>query len=231
MYKYLFASAISLVLLTVYMLLVVKPPRILLIGNSFTHFNGGVDRQLMWLNGVVSVRSVARGGYTLERHWDQGEALAVIRRGKWDYVVLQESSQTPVLARETFFKYVRKFDREITGQGGRTVLFMTWERPDAVAAGVTTKSLTDAYFEIGRELGVPVAPVGLAFAESYRARPDITLSKADGHPTPEGTYLAACVISGTIFNRKALAGWLFNRDIAPERREYLQDIAGRVLGY
>src|SRR5688572_18130809 len=75
-----------------------KPLRVLFIGNSYTFFNGGLGTLVQQL--ALSAKhgrpldfvEVTKGGQTLEGHWKDGRALAAIRRGGWDVVVLQEHS-------------------------------------------------------------------------------------------------------------------------------------------
>ena len=126
---------------------------------------------------------------------------ARFREGDWTYVVLQEQSQRPVVDWQSFYKFSREFDIVIRESGAETVLLMTWERPDSVAGGVTTASLASAYDAVGAQLGAGVAPAGLAFARSLLQRPDLPLYSQDGHPTEAGTYLAACVLYGVIFQK------------------------------
>ncbi len=167
--------------------------RILFIGNSYTGTNDlpGLVRS-MWQGGPVDIQSHIVGGSTLAQHWNEGQALALIRSGKWDFVVLQEQSMLPIVGRMLMWYYARLFDAEIRKAGGRTVFYMTWARswwPESQAA------LTNAYQGIARELGADVAPVGLAWEDTLRLRPDITLFVEDGsHPSPRGSYLAACVM-------------------------------------
>jgi hypothetical protein len=203
--------------------------RVLFIGNSYTFVNGGIDAQLRGLAPSTATACVTVGGATLASHWRAGTAVAEIRKGGWTAVVLQEQSQAPVLGRLAFDQYVRSFDMEIGLSGARTVLLMTWERPDSVAYGVTTASLAAAYTGIGTELRATVAPAGLAFATSRRERPDIVLYSQDGHPTAEGTYLAACVLFAALFGRSPV-GNPFGPALA-ETRAYLQGVAARTLGY
>jgi len=62
---------------------------------------------------------------------------------------------------------VRDFHRAVTAAGGRTVLFMTWDfrwRPFIA-------ELAASYDEIGRELGIPVIPVGLIYRDCGRSPP------------------------------------------------------------
>jgi hypothetical protein len=202
---------------------------VLFIGNSFTYLNRGLDKQLEGLAPSTETASVVAGGYTLEQHWNGGKALQKLRERKWDFVVLQEQSQTPVFDRNKFFEFARRFDREIRRGGARTVLLMTWERPDSVSYGVTSANMTAAFSELGAELGVMVAPAGAAFARSLRERPGLALYVHDGHPTGEGSYLAACVLYRTIFGRSPAGNAYSEKNISAENRAYLQRIAAENL--
>jgi len=204
---------------------------VLFIGNSYTFFNGGLDKQLKGLSPTTATSLIAVGGYTLEDHWNAGDALQSIRKGGWDYVVLQEQSQGPVIDSTRFFNYVRDFDVEIRANGAETILLMTWERPDSVKYGVTTANLAAAYNAVGEEFGIKVAPAGLAFARSLQERPDLVLYSEDGHPTIYGTYLAACVLYATIFEKTPVGNSFSDRSIPRDIRDYFQLIAAGTLGY
>ncbi|MGD0279386.1 MAG: hypothetical protein ABSC11_08765 [Smithella sp.] len=205
--------------------------RILFIGNSYTYFNDGIDKQLEGLAPSIKTMRLAPGGYTLERHWNDGKALQTIRQGGWDYVVLQEQSQIPILDRKKFYDFARKFDREIRQIGARTILLMTWERPDSLSYGVTTVNLAETYKALGAELGAVVAPAGLAFARSLGSKPNLVLYNYDGHPTKEGTYLAACVLYGIIFKHSPAGNHYSDKNISAQNRTYLQAIAAESTGY
>ncbi len=204
---------------------------ILFIGNSYVFVNGGIDKQLEGLAPQTQTTSLAIGGYTLERHWNEGRALQMIRQGGWDYVVLQEQSQIPVTNQKAFADYARKFDEEIRRNGGKTVLLMTWERPDSRQYGVTTAALAAAYSGIGTDLGAIVAPAGPAFERSLNGRSGLTLYSQDGHPTIEGTYLAACVLYGKIFEQSPAGNAYADVRISAETAAYLQRVAAESLGY
>ncbi|MEI6724678.1 MAG: hypothetical protein WCN81_00470 [Actinomycetes bacterium] len=206
----------------------VPAKRILFIGNSFTYYNGGIDAQLKGLAPTATTGAVTAGGATLQQHWNAGTAVGDIRSGHWDYVVLQEQSQTPVIAAQLFARYAGAFDTEIRAAGGKTVLLMTWQRPDSVQYKVTTAYLAAVYTQTGAAIGAAVAPAGLAFATALRERPDLVLNNADGHPTPAGTYLAACVLYGTIYGRSPV-GNPFGPASSGDRT-FLQEVAARTLG-
>jgi len=202
-----------------------QPTRILFIGNSYTAVNGGLDKQLEKLSPSIETERVALGGYTLEKHWTDSNAVKRIRDGKWNYVVLQEQSQVPVINRQMFYRFARMFDEEIRRSGAQTILLMTWERPDSRDLGVTTEGLETAYDVLGKELGAKVAPAGLAFARSYNIRPGLALCVQDGHPTVEGTYLAASVLYRTIFDLNP--AWIPSPEgeLSEASEKYLLEIA------
>jgi hypothetical protein len=204
--------------------------RVLFIGNSYTFYNRGIDRQLKGLAPAMRTKLIAEGGYTLEAHWRAGKALQSIQQGGWDYVVLQEQSQRPVLSQPQFMEFAVKFEAEIQQSGAQTVLLMTWESPESIPRGVTTANLAAAYNLAGAKLGAKVAPAGLAFARALRERPDLSLYSPDGHPTMYGTYLAACALYGTITGQSPLGIAYTPRGITPELRDFLQRIAAESLG-
>jgi hypothetical protein len=205
--------------------------RILFIGNSYTFINDGLDKQLEGLAPTTETERIALGGYTLEKHWTDRNALQKIRDGKWDYVVLQEQSQAPVLNQQKFYEFARMFDEEIRRSGARTILLMTWERSDSKNWGVTTDGLAIAFATIGKELKVKVAPAGLAFARSLQTKPELTLCTPDGHPTVEGTYLAACVLYRKIFELNPIGNPYSDKKISAETRTFLQQIAADSSGF
>jgi hypothetical protein len=204
--------------------------RILFIGNSYTSFNRGIDKQLEGLDPSSVTQRIDAGGYTLQNHWNDGNALQTIRSGHWNYVVLQEQSQTPILDPGKFREFAQQFDWAIRSSGAKTVLLMTWQRPDSIAYGVTAANLATAFDNVGASIGAQVAPAGTAFENSLRTRPDIVLYGADGHPTMHGTYLAACVIYATIF-ASPVGNPYSDGSISPETRMYLQQIAAQSVGF
>lgn len=203
--------------------------KILFIGNSFTDFNNGLDYQLLKFASNADTARISPGGYTLQNHWEDANTLEAIRSGEWDVVVLQEQSQTPVINYKAFAEYAQKLNTEIKATGAETILFMTWERPDSVQYGVTTQALSKNYTYLGKQLGIKVAPVGLAFAKALRERPDLVLYSADGHPTLAGTYLATAVFYGVIYDQSPV-GINYKAGMSDEDALFLQTIAAQTLG-
>jgi len=203
---------------------------VLFIGNSYTFLNDGIDQHLKGLAPSTQTGLVAVGGATLKQHWDNSQTRDTIRSGHWDYVVLQEQSQTPVINAKTFHEGGELLNETIHTGHAQTILLMTWERPDSAKAGVTTEGLAKAYDDLGAELHAKVAPAGRAFARALAERPDLPLLiAADGHPTLAGTYLAACVVYRTIFGTKVSGNSYCAKGLASADCAFLQRIADLPL--
>jgi len=188
--------------------------RVLFIGNSYTYFNNlpqmvaGLARAAHQPK-QLEAEMVTVGGATLKSLWEGGKALEVLKGGKWDYVVLQEQSTLGLIQManeaprindpKTFHEYARRFDAEIKKAGAKTVFYLTWARQNAPQ---TQAALTDAYLNIAKELNAIVAPVGIAWENALKSNPQLALHREDkGHPTPTGSYLAACVLYATIYGK------------------------------
>lgn len=193
---------------------------VLFIGNSYTYFNDmptAIFAEMGKIQGLdLTVDSITKGGYTLERHADPSDPYgaqveaALNGERKYDYVILQEQSVRPAGEdSEAFYTAVRNLAARIRKTGAQPLLYATWGRKAGsqklVEHGWTTESMTyrlaAAYQAIGEELKIPVVHVGLAFYEICTKHPDINLHNADlSHPSYEGSYLAALSLFSTIFD-------------------------------
>jgi hypothetical protein len=187
--------------------------RVLFVGNCYTYFYNlaemvGENSAAAGSGPRILPTLAVRGGQTLEWHLENGPAMAALASGRWDYVVLQEQSllggvavngKQEVADPAAFHASVREWTRRIRNVGARPVLFMTWARRSALAEQA---KLSEAYNAIGRELGVDVAPVGEAWSAVRTRWLSLDLHIFDeSHPTPAGSYLAACVIYATLTGR------------------------------
>ncbi len=127
----------------------------------------------------------------------------------WTFVVLQEQSVIPSLAaqRETgMYPAVRAFTTAIRAASAEPVLLLTWAHRDGfrdvgfMDYASMQAQITAGYLEIADELGVRVAPAGVAWQTALARDSTLDLWKPDGsHPTLAGTYLAACVLYATLY--------------------------------
>lgn len=184
-----------------------QPVRVLFIGNSYTSVND-LPATLKALSGAAGppglvVDSHLVGGAKLKDHWDAGTAPDKIRNGDWDFVVLQEQSQTPLPAfgRETFYvPFAKQFAELIRQHGAVPILYLTWTRPDT--PGFSQRDYTTSVTDLARNLKAEVAPAGIAKELVEQQIPGFGFyADAGGHPTPTGTYLVACAFFATIFDK------------------------------
>jgi hypothetical protein len=205
------------------------PLKALFIGNSFTARNDlpGLIARLAAARGkALEHRLISAGGASLRNHWNAGSALKVIKDGGYDCVVLQEQSTLPIKNTARMHENVRLFERAIRAAGAKTVLYMTWARRHAPES---QRAITDAYADIGRELGATVAPVGLAW-EGFLHKHDrpVLHDRDESHPTPAGSYLAACVFLAVLFGENPVGIEGDESGLGEDDRVLLQKTAWQV---
>lgn len=194
---------------------VASPVRILFVGNSLLYYNDGLQfhvRRLVLAANPDIARSLEYKSATISgaplaqhdiQHLLRPGALGV--KQPFDVVVLQENPTAPMIdsQRTRFRATVTEFNLEIVKRGAKAALYMTHAhvKPNRFADSDMNRRVEEMYVSVGNELGLFVIPVGLAFEEAYRQRPDIKLHKAyDGlHPDLTGTYLAACVVYASLY--------------------------------
>lgn len=179
------------------------------LGNSYIYYNtlpelvSGIS-SAMESGPFVRTGHHLHGGYSLRRHLDDCDVRDEIGVGvdgtPHDYVVVQEHSRLGVPYADEGGTLgdpgpFREAAAEVVGivreLGAQPLFYMTWAKE---AYPNQSDALADAYVSAGNTLGVPVAPVGLAWARVRAEHPDIVLFHPDGsHPSPAGSYLAACV--------------------------------------
>lgn len=172
------------------------PLRILFVGNSLTgsYDMPSVFRYLAESGGrAVEVEECIWYGSTLGERFEREDVQAALQRD-WDYVVLQEYSNRPLVDPDDFRASVAKFSQAIEGRA-QIVLFENWPW-----YGEQTIDQLDAiYAEVALEFGAIVAPLGRAWA-TVTTDSAIELYSDYAHPTPAGTYLGACVFYATLFD-------------------------------
>ncbi|MGE3804538.1 MAG: SGNH/GDSL hydrolase family protein [Gemmataceae bacterium] len=168
------------------------PIRVLFIGNSYTETNdlpGMCTRLVRSEDRPLHVESIVKGGYSLHKHWEDGEARAAIRRGNWDFVVLQDQSEMPVISPGKTIESGKLFADEIKKAGARTLLFVTWPKKNM---GSNQDQILNTYTRLAQETGARLVPVGPVWMQAGFAK--VMFYRADeSHPSPLGTYIAACV--------------------------------------
>merc|ERR1719356_2253244 len=128
-------------------------PAILMMGNSYTFYNGGVDGVLRTFvtsfGSAPRLQALTKGGSNLGYHLQQLTAsgtshhAALMGGSAWNFVVLQDQSHVPSLCCYTSPKYIDpdfdasakalvQLDAAVKAAGAVTVLYQTWGRRDSL---------------------------------------------------------------------------------------------------
>lgn len=185
--------------------------RVLFIGNSYTFYNDlpvMVSRLAESVDLDVEVDSVVEGGAWLRDHRRNGLASDKIATGEFDFAVIQEQSAVPSdpeLAHEVMFPAANGFANDAVAADTTLVLFETWGHLSGFADtghgnyNSMQNAINATYAELSDILNQPLAPAGEAWQAALNANSGIRLHQPDkSHPTTEGSYLAALVITSTI---------------------------------
>lgn len=218
------------------------PKRVLFVGNSYFYYNGNVHfharrialaadpawaKPFQYKSATIAAAPLAH--HNIDHLTTPGN-LGV--KDPFDVVILQGNSTDALRdrARASFRDKAIEFDKIIRSRGGMTALYMTPAHvaPSKSASPEMMRKTEEMYVSVGNEIGALVIPVGLAFEEAYRRRPDIKLHQDyDGsHPTLLGTYLGACTVYATLYGRSPVDNtYDFHGQIGKDDAAFLQAVA------
>ena len=172
--------------------------KVLFIGNSHTYFNDmpALFQSLCSESGIdAHVTMLTKGGMGLDYHLKQEQTLFNIRYGAYDFVVLQHTAH-PMGNLTIMHDSACALVRLVREAGSTPVFYQTWAKKGDESF---QRTMSGVYNELGRELSVPVAPVGDRWQAYRLAHPEAEMYWKDGeHASPEGSALAAKVILETI---------------------------------
>ncbi|MEM9379697.1 MAG: DUF4886 domain-containing protein [Planctomycetota bacterium] len=226
---------------------------VLFLGNSYTARNDlpALFEGLCAAGGhAVSTDRNTPGGNSLgapqstgQNHASNPGSLGLIASRSWDIVVLQEQSTIPTIPFGlanwmTPGAQALRSAALVSNPDVRVVLYETWGRRDGgqfTWAGQTSPffpdfgamqdALTAGYVTCGDAVGAEIAPVGRAWRRTRQTFPSIELFNADGsHPSPAGSYLAACVLYARILGESP-SGLGFTGALSTSDANVLQDLA------
>ena len=167
------------------------------------------------------------GGYTFGwqpiAHATDAVSLSKIGQEGWDFVIMQEQSQTPAIPalRDSCMypgSIILHDSIKSANPCSRVLFFQTWGRrfggiqcftsnycsPDFADFDQMQDSITDAYKGIADSLDDWIAPVGEAWRWVIENHQVVLHSGDNSHPNIKGSYLAACVFYDVIFGKRSL---------------------------
>ena len=205
------------------------PVSFLFIGNSFTYRgNYGTEdnpeipayfkKIANNLDIEVNVDAVTKGSHTLTKFADPTDSMGSIvedklTKNKYDYVILQEQSTTPINNYSTFLAAVKKLKTRInqTQTNCQTILYETWGTPSNTSSdpgtygatpGAMETKLRTAYTNAGEEAGCQVNYIGKAFTYAYETAKINIYNEDERHQNGLGAYLSAACHVRSFFKTK-----------------------------
>ncbi len=201
---------------------------------------------------IVTSEMICPGGCTLFQHAESPNSLNAIRKGNWDYVVLQEQSQLPSIdyyrhnamqpAYQALYDSITLYNPE-----AKVVGYMTWGRryggqqcvdfgegeycsADFIDFNHMQDTMSAAYCENAYATDSYVSPVGNAWKEALNLNDRIVLHSPDeSHPNYDGSYLAACVFHAVFWEESPIGTYYDTTYIKQSKAEFLQVVANDVF--
>jgi len=201
--------------------------RVLFVGNSLTTVNDvpALVGQLAAASAQrYEYRTVAFNNYSLEDHWNRGDAQHAIAEGGWSIVVLQQGPSALPESRELLVDYAKRFATDAHRVRARVALFMVW--PSSSRMG-DFDGVRSSYAAAAAAAGGLLIPAGDAWREAWRRDSRLALYGPDGfHPTAAGSHLAAVVLYQAFFGRSPVG--LPALIVSPSQVRVLQESAAAV---
>ena len=215
---------------------------VLFVGNSLTQANDLPAVFKQFAAGTsshleIATRAITTGGALFYDHWKKGEAVAVLREQRPNFLILQGQSTEPLVTPQNFAYYARMLKAEADRVSATTVLLSTWARPvgdpyykNPTSGGAPAEMQTRvsaAYASLARDLGAILAPVGVAFERAHLNAPNIALLDGTQHPSRAGTYLAAAMLFRALFRISSVSS-TYSDGLPKETAVTLQQVANEI---
>lgn len=218
------------------------PKAILFVGNSYFYYNDSVHNHVsrmavaagLFSASELTYKSATIGGAALRDHNIDHllvpENLRVAQPFELVIMAGQSNAALTPERRLLFAETARDYAAKVRAAGGGPVLYMTpaYVAPHRLARPDMIDDVARLYIETGNDIDALVIPVGLAFAEAYRRRPDIVLHKSfDGsHPSLLGTYLASATTMASLYGTSPVGNdYTYFGEINPADARFLQEVA------
>lgn len=216
----------------------------LYVGNSFTYYNCGVNGYVRgftkeekrdWIARMITISAGRLSWHPVAEYLKPHPQDSYDKHTpKFDVVFLQAQSTEPINekngAQANFQEWFGKHVATIRAAGSEPAVIITWATKDHPEQ---YQKLADAIITEANKHDMLAVPVGPAFAESLKGRPDLILHAPDKrHPSAAGSYLYGAVVYSTIF-KKSPEGFQFlggcEKPLSPADAKYLQQVAWKTV--
>lgn len=234
--------SLFLALLTGSLLTAAQETSVLFIGNSFTFMNNMpyMFRDIAVANGrEVHVDTLIHGGKDLNFHANRAATYEKIKSRKWDYIIIQASSnelaQPDSKVAQLSLPFARRIVDSIRAENRCTqvMLYMTWAYKYGNPNWAPIASYDSMQYRVKRQylrlastLDAKVAPVGAVWSSVRANHSDINLYDPDNHhPTAAGSYISACTFYASIFSETPVGNKAVIEGVDEKTRTVIEKLA------
>jgi hypothetical protein len=223
-----------------------NPERVLYIGNSYLYYNDSLHNHVRRMLEELYENEIDTSNYKLvtisgSRSWHHNidyplnhKKLGAKR--PFELVIFQGGSgeTDTVSERKIFADTTKDVVNRIHKSGAEAALYMihAYVEPHKNTNPQMIEDIKKMYIDAGNENNALVIPVGIAFENAYKSKPDIELHKPfDGsHPSLLGTYLASCVVFASITQQSPLEiNYNYYGEISNIDKVFLQEVAHKTV--
>lgn len=200
--------------------------KVLFIGNSQTFYNDlpkMTQNIASSLGDVLDYEESTIPSFSFRQHINNSETRNKIRKGGWNYVILQESSAWPALwndyVEDNIYPYLQQLKDliEETNPCAKIILYHTWGYKDGIPNSCASwpnvcsytsmdNQLQDRFKEMATKFNTMLAPVGPVWRNLRTNFPLIELFDPDKtHPSLKGSFVGAMTFYTIFFEKDASA--------------------------
>lgn len=191
-----------------------EPLKVLFVGNSLSYYN-----EMPLMAAAISahesrpmrVAFAVRAGASLKQLWNETNAQEKIARTRWDYIIIQGGAGAagPLKNFDDFNEYLARFVTEARRDGAEPLFYQVW----SLSAPAEHEA---ASIESAKRVRVRMIPAGGAWYDLTNSGRFTRLDSDGVHPNALGSYLIACTIYSTIYDKPATgAAYDFRKFASP----------------
>lgn len=223
--------------------------KVLFIGNSQTFVNDVpnlVKQMASSVGDILDYEDSTFGSYSLDQHANNTQTMDKIKKGGWEYVVIQGSSGTPSLSEDyvaaNVYPNYRRINDSIKKYNpcAKTVIYQTWGYKNgfpsqcaswpAVCTYEGMDDLLQTRFKtISEDIHAAISPVGKVWRRFRELQPTTNLYHADQyHASLHGSYLSAMTFYSLLFE-KSPENINYNPGVLPSRIIVMKSIVKELV--
>jgi len=172
---------------------------LLFLGNSLTYSNDlpEIICELALMDNVkIAFTSITKPNYSLEDHWNEGDAQQSIRSSHYDFVIAQQGPSALPESQALLLDYTQKYADVCKEAGSQFALYMVWP---SKSRSFDHDNVIFSYHQAAEKTESLLCPAGLAWKYAWQNDPDLPLYSFDFfHPSVMGSVLAGLTIYGAI---------------------------------